>query len=92
MVVKKILPILGLIGATTGSLVQSLSNFGKRDPSTPSNETCNLDQDHPPEDLTKCGNSTLFFIWRPKARFIAPEGWMNDPQGDYILRVLPTPY
>lgn len=39
------------------------------------------DQTKPPGDLTQCGNQTLFYTWRPKARFIAPEGWMNDPMG-----------
>ena len=29
------------------------------------------------EILSQCGNATLFNVWRPKARFIAPEGWMN---------------
>ncbi|KAH8919330.1 glycoside hydrolase family 32 protein [Atractiella rhizophila] len=43
--------------------------------------TCVANQNAAPGDLTQCGNSTLFFVWRPQARLIAPEGWMNDPQG-----------
>jgi beta-fructofuranosidase len=42
---------------------------------------CNLDQTVPPGDLTACGDQSLFQLFRPKARFIAPEGWMNDPMG-----------
>ncbi|KEI39741.1 glycoside hydrolase family 32 protein [Mixia osmundae IAM 14324] len=42
---------------------------------------CSLDRSKAPGDLTTCGNSTLFDVWRPKARFIAPNSWMNDPQG-----------
>jgi beta-fructofuranosidase len=42
---------------------------------------CDLDQSKPPGDLTQCGNQTLFQTFRPKARFIAPEGWQNDPMG-----------
>lgn len=34
-----------------------------------------------PEDLLGCGNSSLFEIWRPKARLIGSRGWMNDPMG-----------
>ncbi|KAJ6486871.1 glycosyl hydrolase [Mycena sanguinolenta] len=42
---------------------------------------CSLDQTKPPGDLTSCPDSSLFSVWRPRARFIAPEGWQNDPQG-----------
>ena len=75
---------LSLAGMTTASLVQPVYEFGLRAPAL-LNDTCNTDQNAPPRDLTTCGNSTLFFTWRPKARFIAPEGWMNDPQGQNII-------
>lgn len=29
------------------------------------------------QTLSQCGNASLFSTWRPRARFIAPEGWMN---------------
>jgi hypothetical protein len=32
-----------------------------------------------PPDLTTLGNNSLFTHWRPKAHFIAPNSWMNDP-------------
>ncbi|KAJ7770559.1 glycosyl hydrolase [Mycena metata] len=44
---------------------------------------CSFDQTVPPGDLTTCPASSLFSVWRPRARFIGPEGWMNDPQGLY---------
>ncbi|KAL7412178.1 glycosyl hydrolase [Mrakia frigida] len=59
----------------------------KRQTELPNNSTssaeCDLDQTKAPTDLTLCGNATLFTTFRPKARFIAPEGWMNDPMGMY---------
>lgn len=64
----------GLQSETLSSGLQRLGN---------GTELCNFDQSRLPGNLTFCGNSSLFSIWRPKARFIAPEGWMNDPQGGY---------
>lgn len=32
-----------------------------------------------PPNLTTLGNNSLFTHWRPKAHFIAPNSWMNDP-------------
>ena len=49
------------------------------------------------ETLAQCGNATLFTTWRPKARFIAPEGWMNgkvyltDPSDRQKLTWIRTP-
>ena len=48
-------------------------------PITESNAACSFDRSKPPGDLTGCPDSSLFHFWRPRARFIAPEGWMNDP-------------
>ncbi|MBW0464760.1 hypothetical protein O181_004475 [Austropuccinia psidii MF-1] len=49
----------------------------------PFGKGCHLDRTQPPvlEALVKCHNSTMFNVWRPKARFIGPRGWMNDPMG-----------
>ncbi|PLW10615.1 hypothetical protein PCASD_17363 [Puccinia coronata f. sp. avenae] len=42
-----------------------------------------MDRSRPPhlEELVGCRNSSMFNMWRPKARVIAPSGWMNDPMG-----------
>jgi beta-fructofuranosidase len=32
-----------------------------------------------PPNLTSLANNSLFTHWRPKAHFIAPNSWMNDP-------------
>ncbi|KAI9616699.1 hypothetical protein KEM48_005116 [Puccinia striiformis f. sp. tritici PST-130] len=44
---------------------------------------CRMDRSQPPdlEELVSCRNSSMFQVWRPKARVIAPRGWMNDPMG-----------
>jgi beta-fructofuranosidase len=34
------------------------------------------------------GNNSLFTRWRPRSRFIAPAGWMNDPCGAVCEAVL----
>lgn len=49
---------------------------------------CHLDQGQAPvlEELTQCKNGSMFKIWRPKARLIAPRGWMNDPMAIYSTR------
>ncbi|KZP28036.1 glycoside hydrolase family 32 protein [Athelia psychrophila] len=44
-----------------------------------SDAACSLDQTVAPGNLTHCPDGSLFATWRPKARFIAPEGWLNDP-------------
>jgi hypothetical protein len=41
------------------------------------------------EILSQCGNATLFNVWRPKARFIAPEGWMNGECGCWTILIWP---
>lgn len=44
---------------------------------------CSIDRNEYPNisDLAECRNSTLFTIWRPKARVIGSRGWLNDPMG-----------
>lgn len=32
-----------------------------------------------PPNLTTLANNSLFTHWRPKAHYIAPNSWMNDP-------------
>ncbi|CAH7670375.1 glycosyl hydrolase, partial [Phakopsora pachyrhizi] len=50
-------------------------NFGSSD--------CHIDRSQQPilDDLVKCKNFSMFHTWRPKARVIAPRGWLNDPMG-----------
>lgn len=54
-------------------------------PNHPGAEECQINRSEPPvlEDLVRCSNSTMFHVWRPKARFIGPRGWMNDPMAIY---------
>lgn len=76
-----------VVSGSTSGLNESLS-FDILRRQYPGNETaCSLDQSKAPGNLTSCGNSTLFSVWRPKARFIAPEGWMNDPQGMWYSKL-----
>ncbi|EFP81689.2 uncharacterized protein PGTG_07938 [Puccinia graminis f. sp. tritici CRL 75-36-700-3] len=49
---------------------------------------CRMDRSKPPDlqELVSCRNSSMFNVWRPKARVIAPRGWMNDPMGMFQTR------
>ncbi|KAG9084681.1 hypothetical protein FRC06_003942 [Ceratobasidium sp. 370] len=38
-----------------------------------------IDFSSAPPNLTMLGNNSLFMHWRPRAHFIAPNSWMNDP-------------
>ncbi|KAG9088980.1 hypothetical protein FS749_001711 [Ceratobasidium sp. UAMH 11750] len=38
-----------------------------------------IDFSSAPPNLTSLGNNSLFTHWRPRAHFIAPNSWMNDP-------------
>ncbi|KAH7326822.1 glycosyl hydrolase [Rhizoctonia solani] len=38
-----------------------------------------IDFSSAPPNLTALGNNSLFTHWRPRAHFIAPNSWMNDP-------------
>jgi hypothetical protein len=70
-------PVVSDLGFSAISPRQLLANA-----STPLNSSmaaCSLDQNLPPGNLTLCGNSTLFSVFRPRARVAAPEGYMNDP-------------
>ncbi|KAH9821286.1 family 32 glycoside hydrolase [Melampsora americana] len=46
---------------------------------------CNISRNEPPQisNLLACWNSSLFNVWRPKARMLGSHGWMNDPMGIY---------
>lgn len=68
--------LLAMSALAAGLLFPWLSNLQTN---SSSDTQCSLDQSSPPGNLTLCGNQTLFMLWRPKARFIAPQGWMNDP-------------
>lgn len=70
---------------SAGNTVDNTDDLPRRQMPGNFTRACSLDQSMPPGNLTVCDNSTLFQVWRPKARFIAPEGWMNDPQGKYLI-------
>jgi hypothetical protein len=44
-------------------------------------DSCRIDRSQPPvlDELIGCKNSSLFHLWRSKARVTGPRGWMNDP-------------
>ncbi|EFP78860.2 hypothetical protein PGT21_031694 [Puccinia graminis f. sp. tritici] len=44
-------------------------------------DSCRIDRSQPPvlDQLIGCKNSSLFHLWRTKARVTGPRGWMNDP-------------
>lgn len=73
-------PLVGLLlavlssGSITGSYLQQDHSSVKE---------CLIDRSQPPKlaELLRCTNSSMFEVWRPKARIIAPRGWMNDPMG-----------
>jgi hypothetical protein len=70
----------GFSAHKTASLLSSYNAFH----SVLQNSTsCRMDRSRPPhlEELVGCRNSSMFNMWRPKARVIAPSGWMNDPMG-----------
>nr|6S82_A Chain A, Beta-fructofuranosidase [Phaffia rhodozyma]6S82_B Chain B, Beta-fructofuranosidase [Phaffia rhodozyma] len=79
----KTLPFLAAAYAAELDLPNFSALNRRQDNSTSSSAGCSLDQTVAPGNLTLCGNATLFTTFRPKARFIAPEGWMNDPMGLY---------
>lgn len=77
------------------SMLHLPNQFNKRDdvlsdthhsnPTNPRSIGCNISRTEPPQlsNLLACWNSSLFNVWRPKARMMGPHGWMNDPMGIY---------
>nr|CAG26671.1 invertase 1 precursor [Uromyces viciae-fabae] len=49
---------------------------------------CSIDWSQPPQmdELVKCPNSSMFQVWRTKARVTGPRGWMNDPMAVFETR------
>jgi len=86
---KRCVSHTSILSALASSIMPKFYAFGKRQSSnfTTASDT-NRDVRLPPGDLMQCGDSTLFFVWRPKedqrrdSSALALEGWtVSDPQG-----------